>query len=77
MDVTEETEVLGRTDSHLGAIVTGSFAASYLAVPMTKDIDIVVELRAGDEIDEWLLRGEVSVDSGAARTAGTEKTSST
>jgi hypothetical protein len=52
--VTEELEVLkivtGRLESAgIAYMVTGSVAASYYAVPrMTRDIDLVVELSAGD-----------------------------
>jgi hypothetical protein len=52
--VTEELEVLtivaGRLEAAgIAYMVTGSFAANYYAVPrMTRDIDLVVELSAGD-----------------------------
>src|SRR2546422_749613 len=52
--VTEELELLTMIAGRLEAagipyMVTGSFAANYYAVPrMTRDIDIVVELSAGD-----------------------------
>lgn len=52
--MTEELEVLtivtGRLESaRFPDMVTGSIAASYYAVPrMTRDIDLVVELSAGD-----------------------------
>jgi hypothetical protein len=55
--VTEELEVLaivaGRLESEgIPYMVTGSIAASYYAVPrMTRDIDLVVELSAGNI--EW------------------------
>ena len=52
--MTEELEVLTTVTERLGGagiryMVTGSFAANYYAVPrMTRDIDLVVELSAGD-----------------------------
>ena len=52
--MTEELEVLTTIAARLEAagipyMVTGSFAANYYAVPrMTRDIDLVVELSAGD-----------------------------
>ena len=52
--VTEELEVLTMIAGRLEAagipyMVTGSFAANYYAVPrMTRDIDLVVDLSAGD-----------------------------
>ena len=52
--MTEELEVLtivtGRLEgAGIAYMVTGSFAANYYAVPrMTRDIDLVVELSAGD-----------------------------
>ena len=80
MDVTEELEVLRIVTERLEAaqvpyMVTGSFAANYYAVPrMTRDIDIVVELSAGetDRLCE-LFEPDFYVDRDAARAAIAEQ----
>jgi len=74
--VTEELEVLTRVTGRLEAagiayMVTGSFAANYYAVPrMTRDIDLVVELSAGDA-DRFcaLFEGDFYLDRDAVRAA--------
>jgi hypothetical protein len=74
--VTEELEVLTMvTDRLEGAgieyMLTGSFAASYYAVPrMTRDIDLVVELSAADA-DRFcvLFEGDFYLDRDAVRAA--------
>jgi hypothetical protein len=74
--VTEELEVLTIVAERLEAagiayMVTGSFAANYYAVPrMTRDIDLVVELSAGDA-DRFcaLFEGDFYLDRDAVRTA--------
>src|SRR2546422_4877873 len=56
-------------------MVTGSFAANYYAVPrMTRDIDLVVELSAGDA-DRLcaLFEGDFYVDRDAVRGAVAER----
>jgi hypothetical protein len=74
--VTEELEVLKLVTGRLGGagfayMLTGSFAANYYAVPrMTRDIDLVVELSAGD-VDRFcaLFEGEFYLDRQAVRDA--------
>jgi hypothetical protein len=74
--VTEELEVLtivaGRLEAAgIAYMVTGSFAANYYAVPrMTRDIDLVVELSAGDA-DQFcgLFEGDFYLDRAAVRAA--------
>jgi len=74
--VTEELEVLkivtGRLDSAgIPYMVTGSIATNYYAVPrMTRDIDLVVELSAGDA-DRLcaLFEGDFYLDRDAVRDA--------
>jgi hypothetical protein len=74
--VIEELEVLkivtGRLESAgIPYMVTGSMAASYYAVPrMTRDIDLVVELSAGDADRVCaLFEGEFYLDRGAVGAA--------
>lgn len=74
--MTEELEVLKTVTGRLEAagipyMVTGSFAANYYAVPrMTRDIDLVLELSAGD-VDRFcvLFEGDFYVDRDAVRAA--------
>jgi hypothetical protein len=74
--VTEELEVLTIAARRLAAagiayMVTGSVAANYYAVPrMTRDIDLVVELSAGDA-DRFcaLFENDFYLDRDAVRTA--------
>ena len=74
--MTEELEVLtivaGRLEAAgIAYMVTGSFAANYYAVPrMTRDIDLVVELSAGDT-DRFcaLFEGDFYLDQAAVRAA--------
>ncbi len=74
--MTEELEVLRIVTGRLEAagipyMVTGSVAASYYAVPrMTRDIDLVVELSAGDA-DRFraLFEGEFYLDRDAVEAA--------
>ena len=74
--MTEELEVLTMVTGRLEAagiayMVTGSFAANYYAVPrMTRDIDLVVELSAGDA-DRFcaLFEGDFYLDRDAVRAA--------
>lgn len=74
--MTEELEVLtivvGRLEAAgIAYMVTGSFAANYYAVPrMTRDIDLVVELSAGDA-DRFCAQFESDfyLDRDAVRTA--------
>jgi hypothetical protein len=74
--MTEELEVLtivaGRLEAAgIAYMVTGSFAANYYAVPrMTRDIDLVVELSAGDA-DQFcgLFEGDFYLDRAAVRAA--------
>jgi hypothetical protein len=74
--VTEELEVLtivaGRLEAAgIAYMVTGSFAANYYAVPrMTRDIDLVVELSAGDA-DQFcgLFEGDFYLNRAAVRAA--------
>jgi hypothetical protein len=78
--VTEELEVLTTVTGRLEAagiayMVTGSFAANYYAVPrMTRDIDLVVELSAGDA-DRFctLFEGDFYLDRAAVRAAITDR----
>ncbi len=78
--MTEELEVLtivtGRLESaRISYMVTGSIAANYYAVPrMTRDIDLVVELSAGDA-DRLcaLFEGDFYVDQPAVRGAIAER----
>lgn len=78
--MTEELEVLtivtGRLESaRFPYMVTGSIAANYYAVPrMTRDIDLVVELSAGDA-DRLcaLFEGDFYVDRAAVRGAIAER----
>jgi hypothetical protein len=74
--MTEELEVLiivaGRLEAAgIAYMVTGSFAANYYAVPrMTRDIDLVVELSAGDADRVCdLFEGDFYLDRAAVRTA--------
>ncbi len=74
--MTEELEVLkivtGRLDSAgIPYMVTGSIATNYYAVPrMTRDIDLVVELSAGDvERLCALFEGDFYLDRDAVRDA--------
>lgn len=68
--VTERLEVAG-----IPYMLTGSMAANYYAVPrMTRDIDLVVELSAGDaERVCALFEPDFYVDRGAARDAVAER----
>ena len=78
--MTEELEVLTTVTGRLEAagiacMVTGSFAANYYAVPrMTRDIDLVVELSAGDA-DRFctLFEGDFYLDRAAVRAAITDR----
>lgn len=78
--MTEELEVLdivARRLENAGIpyMVTGSFAANYYAVPrMTRDIDLVVELAAG-EVDRFcaLFEGDFYLDRHAVRSAVAER----
>src|SRR2546428_11920407 len=64
--------VTGRLEAAgIAYMVTGSFAANYYAVPrMTRDIDLVVELSAGDA-DRFcaLFEGDFYLDRAAVRAA--------
>ena len=78
--VTEELEVLTIVAGRLEAagipyMVTGSVAANYYAVPrMTRDIDLVVELSAGDADRVFaLFEGDFYVDRDAVRAAIDER----
>ena len=74
--MTEELEVLTTITARLEAagipyMVTGSFAANYYAVPrMTRDIDLVVDLSAGDA-DRFcaLFEGDFYLERDAVRGA--------
>ncbi|HEX9822516.1 MAG TPA: hypothetical protein VGD07_23195 [Methylomirabilota bacterium] len=74
--MTEELEVLKTVTGRLEAagipyMVTGSFAANYYAVPrMTRDIDLVLELSAGD-VDRFcvLFEGDFYVERDVVRAA--------
>ncbi|MBI4272205.1 MAG: hypothetical protein HY615_17845 [Candidatus Rokubacteria bacterium] len=76
--MTDELEVLTMVTARLEAagiayMVTGSFAANYYAVPrMTRDIDLVVELSAGDA-DRFcdLFEGDFYLDRDAVGAAAT------
>jgi hypothetical protein len=78
--VSEELEVLKTVGSRLDALgipymLTGSMAVNYYAVPrMTRDIDVVVELSAGDAERVCLaFRDDFYVDEDAVRRAIEER----
>jgi hypothetical protein len=78
--VTEELEVLRIVTERLEAdgipyMLTGSMAGNYYAVPrMTRDIDLVVELSAGDAERVYaMFEPDFYVDRGAVRDAVTEQ----
>jgi hypothetical protein len=79
--VTEELEVLGIVTARLEAagipyMVTGSMAMNYYAVPrMTRDIDLVAEIAAGDaDRVGGLFQPDFYIDPDAVRSAIAERT---